>query len=182
MKKIVLVVMLLAVPVLTFGQNIFDKYADSDDVTYVSIKPKMFKMLATMGVDSNDPDAQDFLKMVNSMKSLKTLATDNANISAELQRWVNGRASELEELMEVRDGDTRMKFYVKEGKDETHVKELLMYITGIEDKVKMKERNINTVVVSLTGDIDLTQISKLTSKMDIPGGEHLKDVEKKKKN
>ena len=80
--------------------------------------------------------------------------------------------------MEVKDGDTRVKFYVKEGKDETHVKELLMYITGIQDKVKLKDRNINTVVVSLLGDIDLTQVSKLTNQMNIPGGDHLKSVKK----
>ncbi|WP_420573963.1 DUF4252 domain-containing protein [Kordia sp.] len=182
MKKIVLLVMLMALPVLTFGQNIFEKYADNDEVTYVSIKPKMFKMIASMGIDADDADAKEFLEMVNSMKSLKTLATSDARISSDLKRWVSGRSSELEELMEVKDGDTRMKFYVKEGKDDTHVKELLMYITGIEDKVKMKDRSINTVVVSLTGDIDLTQVSKLTSKMDIPGGEHLKNVDKKKKN
>lgn len=180
MKKLILLVMLMALPILTFGQNIFEKYADNDEVTYVSIKPKMFRMLATVGMDGDDPEAKEFLDMVKSMKSLKTLATSDAKISAELKRWVSGRSSELEELMEVKDGDTRMKFYVKEGKDETHVKELLMYITGIEDKVKMKDRSINTVVVSLTGDIDLTQVSKLTSQMDIPGGEHLKDVKKKK--
>ena len=81
--------------------------------------------------------------------------------------------------MEVREGNSRMMFYVKEGKNDTHVKELLMYITGIEDKVKLEDRSINTVLVSLTGDIDLNQISKLTSKMDIPGGEHLKDAKKK---
>jgi molybdenum cofactor biosynthesis enzyme MoaA len=53
-----------------------------------------------------------------------------------------------------------------------------MYITGIEDKVKMKELKINTVVVSLLGDIDLTQVAKLTNQMDIPGGEHLNQVKK----
>ena len=182
MKKIAILVVLMVLPLLTFGQDIFEKYGNSDDVTYVSIKPKMFKMLATAGINTDDPEAKEFLQMVNSMKSLKTLATSDAAISADLQRWVNGRSSELEELMEVKDGDTRMKFYVKEGKDDTHVKELLMYITGIEDKVKMKDRSISTVVVSLTGDIDLTQVSKLTSKMDIPGGEHLKDAKRKKKN
>ena len=40
-----------------------------------------------------------------------------------------------------------------------------------------KKREFETVVVSLTGDIDLNQISKLTQKMNIQGGEHL---EKKK--
>ncbi|GAL63962.1 hypothetical protein JCM19300_3165 [Algibacter lectus] len=42
---------------------------------------------------------------------------------------------------------------------------------GIE--VGGKERKIETVVVSLTGDIDLNEISKLTDKMNIPGGKHL---------
>ncbi|MFK7750361.1 MAG: DUF4252 domain-containing protein [Kordia sp.] len=178
MKKIITLVMLLALPVLTFGQNIFEKYADNDNVTYVSISPKMFKMLATVGVDADDPEAKEFLDMVKSMKSLQVLATESETISTELKTWVNKRASKLEELMQVRDGNTRVKFYVKEGKDETHVKELLMYITGIQDKIQMKDRNINTVVVSLLGDIDLTKISKLTSQMNIPGGEHLKNVKK----
>ena len=50
----------------------------------------------------------------------------------------------------------------------------------MDEKIEIngKERKIETVVVSMTGDIDLNEISKLTSKMNIPGGEHL---DKKKK-
>jgi len=169
----------MALPLVTFGQNIFEKYADNEEVAYVSIKPRMFKMLASMGIDSDDPEAKEFLKMVNSITSFKTIATSNVKISADLQKWVGKRSNDLEELMEVREGSSRMMFYVKEGKSDTHVKELLMYITGIEDKIKLEDRSINTVLVSFTGDIDLNQISKLTNKMDIPGGEHLKDVKKK---
>ncbi|QHI34727.1 hypothetical protein IMCC3317_00710 [Kordia antarctica] len=182
MRKIAILVMLMVIPFITFGQDIFEKYADNEEVAYVSIKPKMFKMLATMGIDSDDPDAKEFLNMVNSITSFKTIATSNVKISADLQKWVGKHSNNLEELMEVREGSSRMMFYVKSGKSDTRVEELLMYITGIEDKVKMEDRSINTVVVSLTGDIDLTQISKLTSKMDIPGGEHLKDAKRKKKN
>ena len=45
----------------------------------------------------------------------------------------------------------------------------------MDDKIEIngKERKIETVVVSLKGDIDLNQISKLTDKMNIPGGKHL---------
>jgi len=81
--------------------------------------------------------------------------------------------------MEVKDDGTEVKFYVKEGKDADHVKELLIYVNGIDkmmdDKIEIsgKERKIETVVVSLTGDIDLNEISKLTDKMNIPGGSHL---------
>jgi hypothetical protein len=179
MKKIIILVFLMALPLVTFGQNIFEKYADNEDVAYVSIKPRMFKMLATMGLDSDDPEAKEFLKMVNSITSFKTIATSNVKISADIQKWVGKRSNDLEELMEVREGSTRMMFYVKSGSSDTQVKELLMFITGIQDKVKIEETEINTVVVSLTGDIDLNQISKLTSKMDIPGGEHLKNAKKK---
>jgi hypothetical protein len=172
----------MALPLVTFGQNIFEKYADNEEVAYVSIKPRMFKMLATMGLDSDDPEAKEFLKMVNSITSFKTIATSNVKISADIQKWVGKRSNDLEELMEVREGSSRMMFYVKSGNSDTQVKELLMFITGIQDKVKIDQTEINTVVVSLTGDIDLNQISKLTSKMDIPGGEHLKDAKKRKKN
>ncbi|WP_046758762.1 DUF4252 domain-containing protein [Kordia jejudonensis] len=179
MRKIVILVFLMALPLVTFGQNIFEKYADNEDVAYVSIKPRMFKMLATMGLDADDPEAKEFLKMVNSITSFKTIATSNLSIANDLQKWVGKRSNDLEELMEVREGNMKMMFYVKSGSSETQVKELLMFITGMDEKVKVRSTEINTVVVSLTGDIDLNQISRLTSQMDIPGGEHLKNAKKK---
>jgi hypothetical protein len=82
--------------------------------------------------------------------------------------------------MQVKDEGTEVKFYVKEGKDSDHVKELLIFVNGIDKAMKGQGveingevRKIQTVVVSLTGDIDLNEISKLTEKMNIPGGEHL---------
>ena len=94
-------------------------------------------------------------------------------------------SSQLEELMRIKDGDQTVKFYVREGKDENHVKELLMFVTGLKELTKGKDisingevREIETVLLSLTGDIDLKQISKLTSKMDLPGGKHLGKAEK----
>ena len=81
--------------------------------------------------------------------------------------------------MEVKDDGTEVKFYVQEGKDADHVKELLIFVTGIDkkmdDKIEIngKQRKIETVVVSMTGDIDLNEISKLTQQMNIPGGQHL---------
>lgn len=179
MRKIVILVFLMALPLVTFGQNIFEKYADNEDVAYVSIKPRMFKMLATIGVDSDDPEAKEFLEMVNSITSFKTIATSNLKIANDLQKWVGKRSNDLEELMQVREGNMKMMFYVKSGRNESQVKELLMFITGIDENVKVRSTEINTVVVSLTGDIDLNQISRLTSQMDIPGGEHLKNAKKK---
>jgi hypothetical protein len=67
-----------------------------------------------------------------------------------------------------------------------HVKELLMYVTGLKELTKDSDitingqkRDIETVIVSLLGDIDLSEVSKITKSMNIPGGEHLKKAGKK---
>ncbi|MCF8274326.1 MAG: DUF4252 domain-containing protein [Flavobacteriaceae bacterium] len=184
-KKLVLFVMaIMLMPAVSMAQDIFEKYNDNSDVTYVSIKPKMFQMIAKMGINVEDPEAKSFMDMVNSITSFKTLVTDNKSISADITKWVKSRSSSLEELMEVKDDGSEVKFYVKEGKDSNHVKELLIYVNGIDKAMKGQgveingeNRKIETVVVSLTGDINLNEISKLTEKMNIPGGQHL---EKKK--
>lgn len=179
-KLIVLVMAIMLLPLTGMAQkDIFEKYSDNSDVTYVSIKPKMFQMIAKMGINVEDAEAKAYMDMVQSITSFKTIVTDNQSISADISKWVKSRSGGLEELMEVKDDGSEVKFYVKEGKDADHVKELLIFVNGIdkmmEEKIEIngKERKIETVVVSLTGDIDLNQISKLTDKMNIPGGQHL---------
>ncbi|MFV9550348.1 DUF4252 domain-containing protein [Algibacter sp. PT7-4] len=179
-KLIILVIAIMLMPFTGMAQkDVFEKYSDNADVTYVSIKPKMFQMIAKMGINVDDAEAKAYMDMVQSITSFKTIVTDNKVISADLSKWVKSRSGGLEELMEVKDDGSEVKFYVKEGKDADHVKELLIFVNGIDkmmdDKIEIngKERKIETVVVSLTGDIDLNQISKLTDKMNIPGGQHL---------
>ena len=179
-RIVVIVMAIMLMPALSMAQDIFEKYNDNSDVTYVSIKPKMFQMIAKMGINVDDPEAKSFMDMVNSITSFKTLVTDNKSISADITKWVKSRSGSLEELMEVKDDGSEVKFYVKEGKDSDHVKELLIYVNGIDKAMKGQgveingeNRKIETVVVSLTGDINLNEISKLTDKMNIPGGQHL---------
>ncbi|MBN2867086.1 MAG: DUF4252 domain-containing protein [Flavobacteriaceae bacterium] len=188
MKKSILiaVVALLMLPLSGIAQNVFEKYSDNENVTYVSIKPKMFQMLAKMDINTDDPEAQEYINMVNSITSFKTMATDDKDISTDIVKWVKSRSTSLEELMVVKDNGVNMTFYIKEGKDEDHVSELLMFINGLEAvtknsniEVNGKKRTVETVVISITGDIDLNQISKLANKMDLPGGDELEKKSKK---
>lgn len=179
-KITILLIALLLLPLTGVAQkDIFEKYSDNAEVTYVNIKPKMFQMIANIGIDTDDAEAKAYMDMVKSITSFRTIVTDNENISNDISKWVKSRSNSLEELMEVKDDGTNVNFYVKEGKDADHVKELLIFVNGIDkvmdQKVEIngKERKIETVVVALTGDIDLNQISKLTEKMNIPGGQHL---------
>lgn len=185
-KTITLLVLALLLTSTSIAQDIFSKYSDNGKVSYVSIKPKMFQLLAKMDINTDDPEAQQYLDMVNSITSFKTLATQDKTIALDFASWVKGQSTKLEELMKVKDNGINMTFYVKQGKDQNHVSELIMFIDGLTDVTKSANININgqnrsvdTVVMSLTGDINLDQISKLTSKMNLPGGEAFNKKSKK---
>ena len=184
MKKILFILLMAIAPYAAQAQDIFEKYEDDDKVTFVAMQPKMFQMLAKMSVNSDDPEAQEFFDLVNSISSFKVITTEDASITRDVDVWVTNRlkTSSFEELMRIRDGGSNVKFYVKEGKDSDHVKELLMFVTGMKDKdIDINGRKIETVLLSLTGDINLKSVSKLTDKMDLPGGDQLGKASKKNK-
>jgi hypothetical protein len=183
MKKYILIVAMAVLPLSGFSQSIFDKFEDSDEVSSVIVNKNMFNLLVKMDVDVDDPEAQDFMNIAKSLSGLKVFITEDKAVSADMQATVDKylKSSSLEELMRVKDKDTNVKFYVKNGKDEDHVSELLMFVTGIDNvDVEINDRKIETVLLTLTGDIDLTKIGSLTKKMNLP--EELNKAEKKNKS
>jgi len=187
MRNLIIIVTLMLSSIIATAQSVFDKFENQDDVTSVVVNQKMFKMLATMGIDADDPEMQGYINMAENITSFKVFTTGNEKISADMNATVAKylKNSKMEELMRVKDGDQTVNFYVREGKDENHVKELLMFVNGIKEitqgqdiTINGKKREIETVLLTLTGDIDLRQISKLTSQMNMPGGEQLKKAGK----
>lgn len=182
MKKYVIITLLALLPLTATAQSIFDRFEDLEGVSSVIVNKNMFNLLGKMNIDSDDPEAKEFMEIAQSLSGLKVFATEDKAISADMKATVDKylRSASLEELMRVKDEDTNVKFYIKSGKDEDHVSELLMFVTGIKNvdvEMNDKQRKIETVLLSLTGDIDLTKIGSLTKKMDLP--EELKEVEKK---
>ena len=187
MKNNLVILSLLLVPIVLSAQSIFEKYEDQEYVTSVVVNQKMFKMLANIDIQTNDADADDFINQVKMLDNLTVFTTDNIAVSNSMKKDVTKyiKNSKLEELMRIKDGDQTVNFFVLEGKDDNHVKELLMFVNGLGDITKNenisingKKRGIETVLLSLTGDIDLREVSKLTSKLNVPGGEQLKKASK----
>ncbi len=176
MKKIAVLIALLITPVLASAQGIFDSYEEENEVTSVVVTKNMFKLLGKIKVESDDPDVKEYLEMVNSLNNIKVFITEDdgvgARMKADVQKYVSS-SNGLEELMRVKDDGKNVKFYSKQGKDENHVSELLMFLDGEMDG---KE---GTVIMSITGDIDLKQISKLTRDLKVPGSEELENINKK---
>ena len=171
MKKYVLITLIALMPLAGFSQSIFDQFEDLDNVSSVVVNKNMFNLLGKMNIDSDDPEAKEFMEIAQSLSGLKVFATEDKAIAADMKATVDKylKTASLEELMRVKDKDANIKFYVKSGKDEDHVSELLMFVSGIKNvDVEVNDRQIETVLLSLTGDIDLTKIGSLTSKMDLP--------------
>lgn len=171
MKKNIIVVLVAVLPFIGFSQSMFDKFEDLDNVSAVVVNESMFKLLSKINVEVDDKEAQDFMDIAQNLKNLKVFITEDKKISADMQVTMEKylKSSSLQELMRVKDKDANVKFYIKSGKDEDHVSELLMFVTGIKNgNVEINDRKFETVLLSLTGDIDLNKIGSLTQKMNLP--------------
>ena len=171
MKKNIIIVLVAVLPLMGFSQSMFDKFEDLDNVSAVVVNESMFKLLSKINVEVDDKEAQDFMAIAQNLKNLKVFITEDKKISTDMQITMEKylKSSSLQELMRVKDKDANVKFYIKSGKDEDHVSELLMFVTGIKNgNVEINDRKFETVLLSLTGDIDLNKIGSLTQKMNLP--------------
>ena len=102
--------------------------------------------------------------------------------------WVKQQVSKqnLDELMSIKDQEGDVTFYIKEGKKEDYVEQLLMYVNehkkgqNQNSNLNFNGREIKAVLMLLEGMIDLNKISKLTDQMNLPGGNQLKKAQQKK--
>ena len=172
MKKFFTILSLVSTS-LVFTQSLFEKYEDMDNVSSVVVNQKMFGMLAEMKVKTNDPEADAFLDQIKTLNNLTVFTTKDTSVSNAISTDVNTyvKASKLEELMRVKDGDQNIIFYVQSGRDEFHVSELLMLVRGTESSDE-------TVLLSLNGDIDLRTLAVLTEQLNVPGGKQLENASK----
>ena len=171
MKKMLFMATMLASFITANAQSLFDKYEDMEEVSSVIVSKNMFQLLMKMDVDVSDPEAQEFIDIAKSLNGVKVFITEDKTVSADMQATVNKylKSTSLTELMRVKDKDANVKFYIREEKDSDHVSELLMFVTGINSSdLQVNDRRVETVLLIITGDIDLTKIGSLTKKMNLP--------------
>jgi hypothetical protein len=135
-------------------------------------------MLAQMEVDVQDEDAQEALEMLKSLDKMQVFVTEDADVAEDMRDVVDSylKKSTLSELLRINDKQAKVKIYVKEGDNENHVTELLMFVNSID--ATGGQRQPESVVLSITGDIYLDKISKLMNHMNVSGSEHLKSDKK----
>ena len=175
MKKFIITLLLAVLPALMFPQanTVFDKF-ERDGVDAVIVNKKMFELMGNIKMDPKDKSAKPYLDLIKKLDKLKVFSTTNGKVVNEMKSTVTGylKSNPLEELMRINEGGKTIKIYVKSGAKASQVKEMLMFIEGGGAKD-------STVLMSLTGNFDLSEISFLTDRMNLPGGAALKQASKK---
>lgn len=175
MKNLILSIVFLFSASFAFSQSVFDKFEDKDGVTTVIVNKKMFEMMSKVKVDTQDKEVQQYMTLLKKLDNLKVFTTDSDKMAGELKGTVTQylKSNPLEELMRINDEGKKVNIYIKSGASENIVKELLMFI----DAPSAKDNQ--AVVLSLTGNFNLDELSALTEKMNLPGGNELKKASKK---
>lgn len=173
MKRIIILTVFILLPFFSQAQTTFDKFDGDPNVTTVIVNKKMFELMSKVKMDATDKDTQTYMALLKKLDNLRVFTTNSAKPASEMKATVLSylKSNPLDELMRVNDGGKNVKIYVKSGATSSQVKELLMFIEG---NGKANE----TVLLSLTGNFDLDEISALTEKMKLPGGNELKKVSK----
>jgi len=173
MRKLMMSAVLVVMAVAAQAQGdavtkFFNKYQNDESFSNVTISSKMFSLFTNMEVDK--PEDKEVLNAISKLKGLRILGKENTSDARALYKEAFALIpkTEFEELMSVRDKDKDMKFLIKENGGK--ISELVMIMGGMDD----------FMVLSLFGEIDLKQVSKIGSKMNIDGLDQLKRMDKDK--
>ncbi|MEN8912875.1 MAG: DUF4252 domain-containing protein [Polaribacter sp.] len=162
MKKLVIVVAFLIASSASYAQSFFDKLEDMDGVDVVVVTKDAFEMLSKFkDIQLEGNQTMKVFSLIKELKELRVFTTDEPSIANKMDEMVSKsiKNNRLTELMRVKDDDSRVKIYVKTTKNKDYVSEVLMFVKGIEKKTK---ENVDSVIISLTGNIDVNKIAEIT--------------------
>lgn len=169
MKKIVLAITIMSISITGFSQQVvakyMDKYENDETFTKVSVSSKMFSLFAEM--EGNEEDEQLFYNITSKLKGMKVIASEKVSNPKEMYDAAISDVEKagFEELMTVKDAEENVKISIIE-KNGT-ISELIL-VAGGKQKFAM---------VSLFGEIDLKEISKLASLMRVNQLKYLENLD-----
>lgn len=167
---VVLVLMPLMIQAQTAIDKLYEKYAGKKGFTSINISPEMFKMLASL--DSGDEaQASQEEKIISQLSGLKMLIYEpgegpKVDFVSDVKATVP--VKDYTEMMSVDSEDETIKFLVKKAPN-NKISEMVMLVFG-EDE---------TLVMSMTGNLDMATISSISRSLDIQGMEKLDELDKK---
>ena len=167
MKKIIVIVVLVAFPVILSAQdfvdNLIDKYQGKSGFTTVIIHSALFDIVAAI---DDDEDLQKMKGMIDNLRIIAMeddFGSSDINFFDEMKSQVDTKS--YVELLTVKEHDNDVVFYVKYA--DKDIEELLLVAGGHDDNA----------VISIKGKINLKQLASLSNSVHISGFEYLDELE-----
>ena len=163
MKTIAFVLLMCTAPMFLSAQSkwvqdFFEKHADNEDYTLINVTGNLFNMLS----DDNKKNKKtriDGFQLLSAPKGSKGIsASEVAGFTKKVKE------ESFEDLMTIRDKDSRINFMVQERKG--IISELVMVINEPEE----------FTILSLRGQIPTSEIKHISDDVEVDGLEHLKDL------
>jgi hypothetical protein len=171
MKKILIFIALAVITVKLNSQSpvdkLFDKYSGTEGFTTVYITKYMFDLFRDMENNEGDKEMEEVISRLNSIKILATDDDPDTKTSINLYDEVLKilPKSEYKELMVIKEKNENVMFLVKE--EDKKVTELLLLVGSADENA----------VISIQGDIDMKNISRIAKSMNIEGMDKLEKIE-----
>ncbi len=181
LKRMIALVFVLVIPALMMAQSpmddVFAKYNGKTGFTTVKINKEMFQLFSEIEINTdgeNSKELEAMKELTEQLDGIRVLSfepnDDYDGPMVNLYDEVMANVSKsFVELMSVKDGEDDVKFFIlKKGKK---VKELLLLVN---------EADGESVAISITGLLDMKNISKIAQTMNMKGMEKLDQLNDKK--
>ncbi len=169
MKKILIIAMICSTGSIAHAQNsefinFYNKYSTNTEFTVVSVNERMIALFSNFEMENEEEKA--VMEAVSKLKGIKLIANQNTTKGKQLfNEAQKSFATGYDELMTVRDGNSDMRFLIKEKGG--IINELVMLVGS----------DSSFVAASLFGNIDLKQMAKMAKGLNISGMENLEKLE-----
>ncbi|KGO79080.1 hypothetical protein Q763_15345 [Flavobacterium beibuense F44-8] len=146
MKKLIVTLIVMLVPVLFYAQGAFDKFNDIDDVAVIVVDKSMVDLAKEMKVGKSEQDM--VTKFTEGLDNLKVYSTEVKKYKKQLKAAVKDylRDNNMKTLISVKDDGEEVKVYAKQTSSDT-LDEVLVFVDGGDGD--------ETLVVTFTGKVKL---------------------------
>lgn len=155
------IVLLMAIPMILPAQSssiqsFFDSHKNNDDYTLIEVTGSLFKLTRGKNKPNNNIRIDGF-QLLSAPKGGEGISKlDVKGFTSRIMK------ESFEDLIRVRDADTRFNFMVKESNG------------IISELVMIADEDDSITVMSLFGRIPTDELNKLHNEVEIDGLEHLK--------
>ena len=141
----------------------------NEDISKIKIDSNVFDLMSKFQITFGDKDMQEIVDQLKKLSSITSYSSKTLGGSSSIESSFSDYIlnSELTQLIEFKEDNYFINTYTLENEDSV-IEEISMLVK--------KSNNLNAIYLQIRGEIDLLQIVKVVSELDVPGGDFLKKI------